>query len=159
VLQVVRGLLVRFNNTWPREVHCDDGTSLVVLRCSGFPPSSSRARQLLFTGGGKTAATATPSQTTPRTVKDSFDTIEVDLFENRRIPQFPGSICSVAEGNRQAAGECQSISRSSDGGAGPTTPNARVLRLTGLITNYKPGSRAVRYMGLGGVVLRRLIRR
>lgn len=101
--------------------------------------------------GGKTAATAATSQTTPRTVKDSFDTIEVDLFENQKDSQFPGDYLAPLQKEivKQLV-NAKAFREVVMAGQAPTRPNARVLRLTGLITNYKPGSRAVRYIGLGG---------
>jgi len=101
---------------------------------------------------GKTTATATASQMTARTVKDSFDTIEIDLFENQKDSQFPPEYLDPLQKEiaKQLA-KAKAFREVVMAGQAPTTPNARVLRLTGLITNYKPGSRAERYLGLGGV--------
>jgi len=127
----------------PSSLHSAVLVSLLLVQA----PGSSCLQE-----GRKTAATATSSQTTPRTVKDSFDTIEVDLFENQKDSQFPAEYLAPLQKEivKQLV-NAKAFREVVMAGQAPATPNARVLRLTGLITNYKPGSRAVRYMGLGGV--------
>ena len=101
---------------------------------------------------GKAAATGTPTQTAVHTVKDSFDTLEVDLFENQKDSQFPEEYLAPLQ--EEIAKQLVSVKVFREvvmAGKAPTIPNPRILRLTGLITNYKPGSRAERYLGLGGV--------
>jgi len=122
-------------------------SALLVSLLLVHVPSSSCLQE-----SGKTAATATPSQKTARTVKDSFDTIEVDLFENQKESQFPGEyLVPLQKEIAKQLVKAKAFREVVMAGQAPAIPNVRVLRLTGLITNYKPGSRAVRYMGLGGV--------
>jgi hypothetical protein len=92
-------------------------------------------------------ATATPG-TPPRTVKQVFNAVEVGLFENQKDSNFPGE--QMAPLQKEIVKQLVSAKAFPEvfgAGETPKTPNVRKLRLSGVITNYNPGSRAKRYFG------------
>ena len=112
-----------------------------------FPPVSPPAQDL----PQKTATPATAPETT-QTIKQTFSTLEVAVFENKQDSHFPtGYILPLqAEIKKQLVnGKAfpEVILENSSAAATPLRPVSRVLRLTGTITSYNPGSRAERYFG------------
>lgn len=94
----------------------------------------------------QTAAT-TPGNP-PRIIKQVFNAVEVDLFENQKDSNFPGEYMAPLQKeivkqlvNAKVFPEVMSAGETSE------RPDARKLKLTGVITNYNPGSRAKRYLG------------
>jgi hypothetical protein len=99
----------------------------------------------------KTAATQAPAQPAPRTVKESFNTMEVDLFENQKDSNFPAKyLAPLQKEIVKKLVSAKVFAEVVTAGQPASTPNPRVIRLTGLITNYNPGSRAARWLGGGG---------
>ena len=95
---------------------------------------------------------ATTPGNPPRIIKQVFNAVEVDLFENQKDSNFPGEYLAPLQKeivkqliSAKTFPEVLSV------GETPTRPDVRKLKLTGVITNYNPGSRAKRYFGIGAV--------
>jgi hypothetical protein len=97
--------------------------------------------------------TATPAAVPEgmQTIKQTFTTLEVAVFENEQDSHFPVeyTLPLQAEIKKQLVNaKVFSEVILGDGGAaasGPPSATPRVLRLTGTITSYNPGSRSKRY--------------
>lgn len=92
-----------------------------------------------------------PTQAAPHIVKESFDTVQVDLFENPKDSNFPDEYLVALQ--QEIVKELVSAKVFPEvvaAGQPITRQDARVIKLSGLITKYNPGSRAARYFGMGG---------
>lgn len=87
----------------------------------------------------------------PQTVKQVFNALEVDLFENQKDSNFPADYLQPLQKQivKQLA-DAKAFPEIVAAGETPKTTGARTLKLSGLITNYNPGNRAQRYFGMGG---------
>jgi hypothetical protein len=92
-------------------------------------------------------SSAAPVQPAPRTVKQTYNAIYVAPFEIQKDVTFPAEYVALMQA--EISKELSSAKVFAEVvGAGQTvsTPDAHLLRLTGLITNYDPGNRAKRYL-------------
>lgn len=81
-------------------------------------------------------------------VKDKYHVIQVEVFEIQKGVDFPPELLSSLqdEVTRQLR-ESKEFPEVLAAGGAPTNADAPVLRLTGTLTHFKPGSRAKRYFG------------
>ena len=94
------------------------------------------------------AREAQPSNT--KTMKESFDTLEVAVFETDKESQFPAEyLAPLQKEIVKELVDAKAFANVVMAGQGSPTANPRTLRLTGLITNYTAGSRAKRYLSSG----------
>jgi hypothetical protein len=91
-----------------------------------------------------------PVQPPPRTVKETFNAIQVIPFDIQKDVTFPPEYLAAlqTEISKQLV-SAKVFAEVVPVGQTPTVPSPHLLRLTGLITNYNPGSRAKRYFGGG----------
>ncbi len=92
------------------------------------------------------ASTANPSAAASRTVKQTYSAIQVAEFDIQKDSNFPPEFLPALQTEiaRELSG-ARVFAEVVPAGQSPTVPEAHLLRLTGLITNYNPGSRAKRY--------------
>ena len=85
------------------------------------------------------------------TLKDKYRAVQVDRFDIKEGVQFPVDYLITLQEEilkqLQASKQFQEVLRP---GENPNDGAAEVLRLTGTINHFKPGSRAKRYIGFGG---------
>lgn len=99
----------------------------------------------------RAAAVQTKEQAGPRTVKESYNTMEVAVFENRKDSNFPDEyLADLQQETVKKLLDAKVFHEVVAAGQPIATADARVIRVTGVITTYKPGSRAKRYFGVGG---------
>ena len=86
----------------------------------------------------------------PERVKDKYQAIEVGAFDIQKGVDFPAELLSVLQGEviRQLR-ESKEFAEVLSAGAAPGQADAPVLKVTGTITHFKPGSRKKRYFGGG----------
>jgi hypothetical protein len=123
-------------------------TTILVL----FLISTSPAQSFLHAQEtAKPAATPAPAQTPPRTVKETYNAIQVDPFDIQKDVNFPAEYLAAlqTEITKQLV-NAKIFAEVVPAGQTPSLPNPHLLRLTGLITNFDPGSRAKRYFGGSG---------
>jgi Domain of unknown function (DUF4410) len=95
-------------------------------------------------------ASSAPVQLTPRTVKQTYNVIYVAPFEILKDVTFPPEYVALMQ--TEISKELSSAKIFAEvvaAGQTAATPDAHMLRLTGLITNYNPGNRAKRYLAGG----------
>lgn len=96
----------------------------------------------------KNAATPAAPSESPQTIKQAFTTLEVAIFQNVQDSHFPAEYIAPlqAEIKKQlvSAKAFPEVILENDTATPAATSNSTssVLRLTGTITNYNPGSRA-----------------
>lgn len=94
------------------------------------------------------AAVQAKQQAGPRTVKESYNTMEVAVFENRQGSNFPDEyLADLQQQTVKKLLDAKVFHEVVAAGQPIATADARVIRVTGVITTYKPGSRAQRYFG------------
>jgi hypothetical protein len=100
--------------------------------------------------GGTSSSNGAPVQPSPRTVKETFNAIQVIPFDIQKDVTFPAEYLAAlqTEISKQLV-SAKVFAEVVPAGQTPTVPSPHLLRLTGLITNYSPGSRAKRYFGGG----------
>jgi uncharacterized protein DUF4410/polyglycine hydrolase-like protein len=102
----------------------------------------------------KPAPSAAPSPiavpVASRTVKQTYNAIQVSSFEIQKDVTFPPEYLALmqTEISKQLT-SAKVFAEVVSAGQTASTPDAHLLRLTGVITNYNPGSRAKRYFGGG----------
>jgi len=96
----------------------------------------------------KPVAAPAPAQTPPLTVKETYNAIQVDPFDIQKDVTFPPEYLATlqTEITKQLV-SAKIFAEVVPAGQTPSLPNPHLLRLTGLITNFDPGSRAKRYFG------------
>jgi hypothetical protein len=96
----------------------------------------------------KPGATPASAQTSPRTVKETYNAIQVDMFVIQKDVTFPPEYLAAlqTEITKQLV-SAKIFAEVVPAGQVSSLPNPQLLRLTGLITNFDPGSRAKRYFG------------
>lgn len=110
-----------------------DATKLVPAPTAAAVPTSSAA-----------------VQATPHTVKQTYNAIYVAPFEIQKDVTFPPEYVALMQ--TEISKELSSAKVFAEvvaAGQAASTPDAHMLRLAGLITNYNPGNRAKRYFGGG----------
>jgi Domain of unknown function (DUF4410) len=110
-----------------------DATKLVPAPTAAAVPASSAA-----------------VQATPHTVKQTYNAIYVAPFEIQKDVTFPPEYVALMQ--TEISKELSSAKVFAEvvaAGQAASTPDAHMLRLAGLITNYNPGNRAKRYFGGG----------
>jgi hypothetical protein len=96
------------------------------------------------------ASSAAPVKPTPRTVKKTYNAIDVAPFEIQRDVTFPLEYLALMQ--TEISKELTSAKVFAEvvtEGQTASTPDTHLLRVTGLITNYNPGNRAKRCFGAG----------
>jgi hypothetical protein len=96
------------------------------------------------------ASSAAPVQPAPRTVKQTYNAIYVAPFEIQKDVTFPPEYVALMQ--TEISTELSSakvFAEVAAAGKTASTPDAHMLCLAGLITNYNPGNRAKRYFGAG----------
>ena len=116
-------------------------SSLTTL--AGFPTSVHSRQQ------GKNEAASSAAKTSPQIVKQAFNTLEVDLFENQKDSNFPPEYLQPLQKQivKQLV-DAKAFPEIISADETPKNQDTRKLKLTGLITNYNPGNRAQRYFGM-----------
>jgi hypothetical protein len=100
---------------------------------------------------GKAAAPTTATGNA-QTIKQTFSVLEVAVFEAKQDSRFPAEYIAPLQTEIQKELVSAKVfpevrlGGSKATGSSPLNPESRVLRLTGTITNYNPGSRAQRYL-------------
>jgi hypothetical protein len=99
---------------------------------------------------GTSSSNGAPVQPLPRTVKETFNAIQVTPFDIQKDVTFPPEYLAAlqTEISKQLV-TAKVFAEVIPAGQTLTVPSPHLLRLTGLITNYNPGSRAKRYFGGG----------
>ena len=95
-------------------------------------------------------ASSTAVQAAPRTVKQTYNAIYVAPFAIQKDVTFPPEYVALMQ--TEISKELSSAKVFTEvvaPGQTASTPDAHMLRLAGLITNYNPGNRAKRYFGGG----------
>lgn len=81
-------------------------------------------------------------------VKDKYHVIQVEAFEIQKGVDFPPELLSPLQDEvAKQLRESREFPEVLAAGGTPTNADAPVLRLTGILTHFKPGSRAKRYFG------------
>ena len=112
----------------------------VILICLAFPLFGQEA--------GKPVSDKKAASPVTQNVKDVYGVALIDEFHIQKGVDFPAAYLDALQKETvkqlvSAKLFAEVISK----GQKPTNPESRVLRMTGLITNYKPGNRAARYFG------------
>jgi len=112
----------------------------VVLICLACPCFGQEA--------GKPASDTSAASPAAQTVKDVYSVVQIDEFQIQKGVEFPPVYLDALQ--KEIVKQLTSAKLFAEvvsGGQKPANPQSRVLRLTGLITNYNPGNRAARYFG------------
>ncbi len=84
----------------------------------------------------------------PRTVKQIYNAIQVAAFEIQKESNFPPEFLPALQTEiAKQLTSAKAFAEVVPAGQSPAAPDAHLLRLTGVITNYNPGNRAARYFG------------
>jgi hypothetical protein len=97
---------------------------------------------------GKPASETKAASPVTQTVKDVYSVVQIDEFQVQKGVDFPPVYLDALQ--KEMAKQLTSAKLFTEVVSvdqKPTNPESRVLRLTGLITNYNPGNRAARYFG------------
>jgi uncharacterized protein DUF4410 len=112
----------------------------VVLICLAFPSLGQEA--------GKPVSDKKAAAPVTQTVKDVYSVALIDEFHIQKGVDFPAAyLDALQEETVKQLVSARLFAEVISEGQKPTNPESRVLRMTGLITNYKPGNRAARYFG------------
>jgi hypothetical protein len=116
------------------------GFLIVVVICLAFPLFGQEVEKPV---SEKKAASAVTQN-----VKDVYGVALIDEFHIQKGVDFPAAYLDALQ--KETVKQLISAKLFAEvisEGQKPTNPESRVLRMTGLITNYKPGNRAARYFG------------
>jgi hypothetical protein len=95
-------------------------------------------------------ALARPARAVEETIRDKYRVVQVDRFEVSEGVQFPAEyLLTLQEDIIQQLQKSKSFGEVLHPGESPKSPSAPVLRLSGTITRFEPGSRGKRYLGMG----------
>ena len=95
-------------------------------------------------------ALAQPTRAVEGTLRDKYRAVQVDRFDISEGVQFPVDyLLTLQEAIITQLQKLRSFGEVLRPGEDPADPSAAVLRLTGTITRFEPGSRAKRYIGIG----------
>jgi hypothetical protein len=110
-----------------------------VLSCLASPAPGQEA--------GKPASEAPAGQPAAQTVREVYSVVQIDEFHIQKGVEFPPTYLGAlqTEITKQLA-SAKLFAEIVTEGQKPTNPQSKVLRLSGLITNYNPGNRATRYI-------------
>lgn len=128
-----------------RLFHIGASCTLVALTLTHEPlPAQDSSR--------KSEVPATAPAERAQTIKQAFSTVEVAVFENKQDSNFPAEYVVPLQAeikkqlvNAKVFSEVTQEDESTPASK-PQNSASRVLRLTGAITSYDPGSRAKRYV-------------
>jgi Domain of unknown function (DUF4410) len=96
------------------------------------------------------ASSAAPVKPAPRTVKQTYNGIYVAPFEIQKDVTFPPEYVALMQTEiSKELSSAKIFPEVVTAGQTASSPDAHMLRLTGLITNYNPGNRAKRYFAGG----------
>jgi len=126
---------------------------LIVAACaqSSFAQQQEKATADQQKASAQQQEKATADQqkaSAPKSVeKDKYQQVEVAKFEVKEGVQFPESYLTTLMGELVAQlQETKKFKQASSEGVGQGAADVPTLRLTGVVTEFKPGSRAKRYV-------------
>jgi hypothetical protein len=97
---------------------------------------------------GKPVSDTAETSPVAQTVKDVYSVVQIDEFQIQKGVEFPsGYLDALQKEIVKQLTSAKLFAEVVSKGQKPANPQSRVLRLTGLITNYNPGNRAERYFG------------
>src|SRR5215469_7138313 len=116
------------------------GVLQVILICLAFPSFGQEA--------GKLVSDTKAASPVTQTVKDAYSIALIDEFHIQKDVDFPAAyLDALQKETMKQLVSAKLFAEVISEGQKPANPESRVLRMTGLITNYKPGNRAARYFG------------
>ncbi len=97
---------------------------------------------------GKPGSDTTTAPPAAQTVRDLYSVVQIGEFHIQKGVEFPPEYLGALQKEiTKQLTSAQLFAEVITEGQKPANPQSRVLRLSGLITNYNPGSRAARYFG------------
>jgi hypothetical protein len=96
---------------------------------------------------GKPASDTAAAPPAAQTIRDVYSVVQIDEFHIQKGVEFPPTYLGAlqTEITKQLA-SAKLFAEIVTEGQKPANPQNKVLRLSGLITNYNPGNRATRYL-------------
>lgn len=123
---------------------------LMAIAVFGLAAGQALAAQAVPRGAPQVAPQAAPQGATPVALKDKYHAVEVEKFDVQKDAKFPPEYIQPLQDDIlkrfQKSEKFKEVLR---GGENPVDDAAPMLRLTGTVTYFDPGSRGKRYVGFG----------